>query len=352
MKKRINLAAIMLLMTMGLATPVMADEVQVLLADIEQRLANNPAPDSLPAPFDDAVAGQWHRRAVAAREAATLAIETTTRLAETVDLPLTRGTVAQGAPYDRQDLSRLNGWAQRILRQVDEAVQETNNNLRFTFEHQDRELNYFRQLDPARDHDRMNAFLAEDAEERIYSRLDQQLALAESLAAWQRAFGREPAEVIVARIEEIHALRARYGDQRRQALGDSKLPEPRSRDRQRLQIAQQILANPRYGFGEHGPIVLTTNEVVEREREVSRAEINQVEFSLSGDITLTGSQQTWHYRWQEFGFVTPIRDADTGRWHLWWITAKNYASGWEGTPIGQWVSGSATRGDEIPRGNF
>ena len=149
------------------------------------------------------------------------------------------------------------------------------------------------------------------------------------------------------RIAEIQQLRQRYAEQRIELIGQSRLPEPASTDAQRLAIAREILARPDYGFGRHGSVVLTSAEITDHEREVSRAEIRELDVSLSGDITLRGTETTWHYRWQEFRFATPIKDAESGDWYIWWITARNYSSGWERTPIGRWVSGAAVQGDRI-----
>lgn len=93
-------------------------------------------------------------------------------------------------------------------------------------------------------------------------------------------------------------------------------------------------------------------DIVEREKEVSRTEIRNVEFSLSGDITLSGTETTWHYRWEEFNFAAPVKEADSDDWYVWWITARKHASGWERTPIGRWVSGTAVKGDLILPENF
>jgi hypothetical protein len=328
------------------------DDVQARLAQIEANLQHQRAPQWLPAPFDDAEAAAWVGRAAAAKVQAQQAIDQIQEIAATAQLPLTRGTVAQGAPYDRQDLNRLLGVANRTLRQVDEALDVTLRNLQAQFEAQDRELGYFRSLDPDNPTHRMNAFLREGAAEDIYGRLDRQAAMAESVAAYQRAFGREPTANTRARIQEIAQLRVAYAAGRARAIGDSRLPDAKSHDPERLAIARRILAEPRHEFGEHGPIVLTTGDIVEREKQVSRAEIKDVEFSLSGDITLTGTETTWNYRWREFKFATPIKETASGDWHVWWITAKNFSSGWERTPIGRWVPGDAVKGDLIPPENF
>lgn len=198
----------------------------------------------------------------------------------------------------------------------------------------------------------MNAFLKEGSEVEIYAGLDKQLAFAESVAAYQRAFGKQPNANTVARIEEIKSLRKKYAENRRKALGDSKLPEPKSNDAQRLAIAREILSKPRYEFGQHGPIVLTTGKIVNREKEVNRAKIKEVDISLSGDITFSGTKTTWFYKWQEFKFATPLKEGGSDDWYIWWITAKNFSSGSENTPIGEWVSGGATKGSLILKENF
>lgn len=325
---------------------------QQILAGIEQALRAAPAPQWLPAPFSDAEVAAWVRAAVAAKRTAQKATAELQRIAPTAHLPLNPGTVQSGAPYDRHDLDRLMRWAQGNVAAVDESVQETANRLATRFKAQDERLDYFRGLDPENEKDRLNAFLQEGAEARVYGQLDDELALARSVVSYQEALGKQPTPASVGRVEEIAALRQTYAENRRKALGDSTLPEPKSTDAERIAIAETILARPSYEFGEHGPVVLTTPEIVEREKTVSRAEIKDVDVSLSGTITMSGTETSWHYKWREFKFATPIRDAESGDWHIWWITAKNFSSGWEKTPIGVWISGGATKGSIIPEENF
>jgi len=327
-------------------------DVQAILANIEKILRANRSPRWLPPPFDLEVAKGWVAEAANAKQTAQKALAELQRIAPTAYLPRNVGTVQEGAPYDDQDLDRLMRFAQSIITDVDNAVTETDNNLKLQFKTQDDTLNYFRGLDPNDESDKMNAFLAEGAEEDIYGRFEKELALAESVVAYQVAFGKEPAANTAARVEEIKQLRKTYAENRQKALGDSKLPEPKSTDKARLAIAKEIIEKPRYEFGQHGPIVLTTAEVVDREKQVSEAEIKDIDVSITGTVTLSGTQTTWNYKWQEFKFATPVKDTDTGKWHIWWITAKNFSSGSESTPIGQWISGGAVKGSEILEKNF
>lgn len=331
---------------------VMADANQAALVRIESSLHALPKIGWLPSPFNDAEAQAWVDLAANSKIAAQEAIAELQQIGANAELPLTTGTVQQGVAYDRQDLGRLQRHAENIIRHIDEAVQETNNNLRGQFEIQNRELTYYRELDPQNPTHRSNAFLAEGAQERIYGQLQAHAARAESIAAWQRAFGQQPVQSVVARIKEISALHEKYRQHREQIVGASTLPEPANTDPRQLEIAREILANPIYGFGKHGPVVITSREITDHEREVSRAEIREMDVSLSGTVTLSGTETTWQYRWQEFRFATPIQDATSGNWHIWWITARNYSSGWEKTPINRWISAATVQGDLIPEKNF
>jgi len=326
-------------------------DVQAILAGLEQSLRGIARPAWLPFPFDDAEAQAWVAQTREAKARALEAAAEIERIAPTANLPNNPGTVQEGAPYDMNDLDRLYRWAQEIVAAADAAAKETLDRLDTQFAAQNQELDYFRSLDPNDDRHRMNAYLREGAAAEIYGRLDAQLAFARSVTAFQRAFGRQPTPGSVQRVEEIEGLRAQYAADRQSAVGASRLPEPAAEDAARIAIAQAIMAEPSYGFGEHGPIVLTTSEIVERQKQVSRAEIKEVDISLGGDISFSGTETTWHYRWQEFKFATPLRHAN-GEWYVWWITAKNFASGSERTPINQWVSGGATQGDLILRENF
>jgi hypothetical protein len=326
-------------------------DVQAIFANIEATLRAQPRPAWLPFPFDEAEATAWLENVAGVKRTAQGAMQELERIAPTAHLPNNPGTVEQGAPYDSQDLDRLYRAAQSLVADADNAAKETLDRLKSQYDAQDQELAYYRGLDPANDADRMNAYLQEGAAERIYGELDRQLAFARSVVIYQRIFGREPSEGSVQLVAEIEKLRADYAADRLAALGQSRLPEPAASDPERLAIAEAILAEPDYEFGEHGPIVLTTPEIVEREKKVSRAEIKDVDISLSGDITFSGTETTWQYRWEEFKFATPMK-AEDGQWYVWWITAKNYSSGWERTPIGQWVSGGATQGDLILEENF
>ena len=135
------------------------------------------------------------------------------------------------------------------------------------------------------------------------------------------------------------------------SLESARLPKPASKDKKRIKIAKEILATPKYGFGEHGPIVLTTKKIETKETKDKEFDVEDVDVSIHGDVTLSGTETTWTHKWDEFKFVTPIKDTD-GMWYMWTITAKKFESGYSTTPIGRWVSGKAVKGSQILEENF
>jgi len=119
-------------------------------------------------------------------------------------------------------------------------------------------------------------------------------------------------------LKKLAGYEAKLAGAEAAALENFKLPKPKSKDKKRLKAAKAILETKKYGFGKYGPIVLTTEDIVPRERKDK--EIN-------------------------------VEDVDDD-WYMWTITAKKFSSGGERTPIGKWVSGKAYKGSPILKKNF
>lgn len=327
-------------------------DVQKRIAAINNSLRSNPSPGVLYPPFNEPDAKAWIAQLSNAKKTAVDKISDINAIASIAFLPENTGVPQDGSPYDEKDLLSLARYAEGIVAQVNESISTTQNTLKQRFDFQNKvELTSLREMDPNNDQHRANLYLKEGSEGEILAQIDKQMALAQSIASYQRAFGKEPTSNTKARLEEITTIKSNYLTDRQTLLGESKLPTAASENTERLAIAAEILANKDYGFNEHGPVVLTTAEIVNREKDVSRDTIKDVDVSLSGTITLSGTRESWHYEWDEFKFATPLKD-DNGQWHIWWITAKKYASGWEKTPIGQWVSGSTVQGSLILPENF
>lgn len=291
-------------------------------------LANkNPVPQRLETPFSEADAKAWAAATDSARKAAEHSIDQLNKMA-----PL-----AQEAAVS---LDRRLARSLAILEQIATEFNETAEYLELQRSRSD--PSFFLDLDPTVWKDRANSFLSEYEPQRSHERLDEMRAIAASEVYFYSSIGKENIEADN-RLEEINKARTSYDEKRQIALSGNRLPEPKSTSAEMLALAKEIVENPKYEFGEHGPIILTTDKIVDRERKESEAKIDDVDVSASGDITLKGTETTWTYKWKEFKFATPLKE-ENGDWYIWWITAKNFSSGGNRTPIGSWISGGANKG--------
>lgn len=327
-------------------------DVQAQLREIEKLLFTDRAPKPLTAPFSEQQAKAWVTAAVAAKKTAQSNIPKIEKIASEASLDKSnRGTVQQGAPYDMQDINRLSRFANKTVKEVEQTQSTTLNNLKAQISGINSELDYFRKLDPNNETHRANAFLQESAPERIQTALDDKQKVVESVVHYFAQFGKKPNSQIQSLLNEIEQVKDNYSKNLEIAGGLQKLPKAKNESSELTSIAKKILATKKYQFGEHGPVVLTTEGIIEREKEESEEKFTDADISLSGKITLHGTKTTWHYKWREFKFATPIK-GDKGNWYIWWITARNYSSGGGRTPIGKWVAGKSVKGSIIRRGKF
>lgn len=327
-------------------------DVQGILKSLEANLFANRAPKQLIIPFTKIKAQAWVKIAVNATKTAQVSKEEIQRIAQEADLEKSnRGTVSQGAPYDQQDINRLNRLADNTIFGVTASRDATYQDLKTQLTAMNTELDYFRNLDPDKPSDKANAFLKEGAAENIHSRLNDILAKVNSVVYFVEALEKKAPENVVALSNEITQLKTTYDKNRESAIGAYKLPEAQSIDPKLMEIAKSVVEIERYEFGQNGPIILTTDQIIDKERTESEEKFTDLDVSISGDITLTGTKTTWTYKWKEFKFATPLMD-ENGKWYVWWITARNYSSGGRRTPIGQWVAGTSTKGSQIRKENF
>jgi len=319
-------------------------DVQQSLAQIEANSRKYAVPRPLQIPFSESQAKAWVAAASAARTVAEHNKKQLAVIAPLAYLPDNRGTVQSGAPYDRGDLRRLQSWN----RQMFEALQSGYPTMagQLDLQSQNARENLERQLALQPTDDNTYRFLGKGAEARMMENLNRDLAVIQSALFLEQALGRstDKAQDL---LDLWQRTKIDFATKRKQALDGSRLPKAKSKDKQRLKIAAEILQVPKYEFGKFGAIVLTSDKIISRERKDSEMKLDDVEFKLSGDVKLSGTKTTWTYKWQEFTFAVPLQEIDTGNWYIWWITAKKFSSGGARTPIGRWVSGAANQGDQI-----
>ncbi|MEM1141001.1 MAG: hypothetical protein AAGI88_00300 [Pseudomonadota bacterium] len=327
-------------------------DVQGTLAQLRASLQESVVPGTLYAPITPEEAQALVTARADTKERAQVVLAEIERMRPLAYLEVNNpGTLEQGAPFDQNDVRSMERVAQENIVRADGAYSSTVSQLeRQLGDMQSGQLEYFERILADVDKNR-SAFLAEGADQQFYSDIGRMQQIPDSLAEVQQANGEKVSLAVRARQEKLDSLRAMYAESRQQILGEYTLPKAASSDKQRLAIAAEVLANPSYEYGTHGPIVLTTEAIETRSKEVSRDTIKDVDLSLSGTITWSGTRETWQYDWDEFKFATPLKH-DNGDWYVWWITAKYFRSGASTTPLNRWVSGGATQGDLILERNF
>ncbi|MEW6536874.1 MAG: hypothetical protein AB1454_14785 [Candidatus Auribacterota bacterium] len=333
-----------------------AQEQLGLLGNVQERLAvmednsrKYAVPMPLAIPFSETEAHAWIEAASNARTVAEHNLKELAGIAPIAYLPNNPGTPQTGSPYDANDVIRLQRNASDTLQKLEIAYSTMAEQIKNRLAQIGQELKMRYQDDPAGE--KQWLFISEGAEEEAIKWYDENIAIAQSSVFLETALGRDPQEA-QSMIETIEQEKKDFIKKRDTALETSILPEPKSNDKKRLEIAKEIIENQKYKFGEHGKIVLTSNEIVERERQDSEIKIDDAEVSSGGDIKMSGTETTWTYKWQEFKFAVPLKETDSDTWYIWWITAKNFSSGGSRTPLNQWVSGEAVKGNRILKKNI
>ena len=321
---------------------------QEALATIEQNTRTYPVPKPLSIPFDELKVKQWLQQASQARTVAEHNHKQLTTLMELAYLPKTYGTPQTGAAYDIEDVDRMLRYSVQMQHAVQANYAAMADELNRRMQQMDSTVFRRWQEDPAGD--KKWIFLNDNQVEESQQLFAQSRLIAESSLHLEKALNRSTA-LADSTLKKLTEAEAQFKKNHEIALQSSRLPEPKSNSDVLKDIAREVLETPHYEFGNYGPIVLTSEDVVEREKKTSEVEIDDAEITLSGDLKMSGTETTWTYRWEEFSFAAPLQEKD-GRWFIWWITAKKFSSGANNTPIGRWVSGKATKGNPILKKNF
>lgn len=324
-------------------------DVQQRLATIEENSRKFGAPVALTPPFSETDAKAWVQAASSGRTVAEHNLRQLGEIAPIAYLPNNRGTPQTGAPYDANDIKRLHNLATSQLKGVETGYQAMAQDFKNRFAQIESDALGRWQEDP--NSDKRWLFIGDGQQKEAFQVYADSLAIAQSAAALETALGRQATEAL-AIIEKVGKGKKEFIRKTKIALETSKLPEPKSKDKKMIAIAQEIVKIPKYKFGKFGKIVLTTSEIIDRERKDSELEIDDAELTLGGDLKMSGTETTWTYKWKEFKFAVPLKETGSDTWHIWWITAKKFSSGGNNTPLNQWISGKATKGNPILKKNM
>ena len=294
------------------------------LDKIENRNIEYPVPEPLQPPFSYEQAETWLTAGSKARTAAEFDSKQLQELATYAYLP--EQTVSgRMARYSFRDLDRLNRNVSSRFKAVQQGYVETRQNI-------DRKL---ADLD-----NQVQTPTASDTKEttkRHREALKTMAPVAKSAVYLEKVLQR-PTEKDQKRLNLINDRIEAYERNRDSSIDAVRMPKPKSNDPKLIAIAKEVLENPQYGFGVHGPIVLNADRITDREKETSEIDIDKVS-AYGGKVRLEGTETTWTYKWKEFQFSTALKEENSDLWRIHYITAKYYTSGSETTPLNKWISG-------------
>lgn len=248
-------------------------------------------------------------------------------------LPNNPGTVTQGAPYDAQDVRRLeHGYADNV-RQIDSELTTFSMNIDAQVASNIASVEAFEDLDPTTEKGQYR-LLGENAEEGLPNMLKEHRWVAAVAMAFDKMLRREQLVAHTQVFERYNAALEALETTRAAALENVRMPEPSSTDDDLLEIARDTLARPDYEVGDIERLVINA-DLRHMEKETSETEFDDVDVSISGNITLKGTKTTYFYEWDEFQVATAEAVGD--KFVIFYSTLKKYSRGGPQTPLNKWI---------------
>lgn len=166
---------------------------------------------------------------------------------------------------------------------------------------------------------------------------------------YDHLLGREQLVAHSEMLKRVDGAIAGFETKRARALDLVRMPRSASTDKSLLSIARETLKNPDY---ETGPIkrMVVNSDKVHREQETSDIEFDKADVSLGGTVTLSGTETTYHYSWDQFQVATA--EEVEGTYFIFYNTLKYYTSGSTTTPLNRWILSGRIQGSEIPEANI
>ena len=126
------------------------------------------------------------------------------------------------------------------------------------------------------------------------------------------------------------------------------MPPAASTDSDLEEIAEEALA----GYEDVGDIerLVINSDKRHQSQETSEAEFDDIDVNSSGNITMSGTQTTYFYEWDQFQVATAEKVGD--RYYIFYSTLKFYTSGASTTPLNRWFIAKRIQGNEIPEDNI
>ena len=325
-------------------------DVQARLKEINGYLRQLRVPPTPQQPFEKGQLAQWLRELAKTRKAAVAIYQPIPEIKNRAYLPNNVGTPEQGAPYDLQDVDRFERHLREVVGNIDNSVKTFTANLTHTVQFETENLSFYEGFDPTDRQQRRQHFLLAGRADEIRQELGQKHLLVSEAAEYAKLLKHDNYEERVALIARIEEVANGYEAKRKQALELVRLPKAASTDSELTDIAFETLKNPSYDYvGQIKRLVINADKV-HRTKKTSTAEFDKVDVSSTGTVTLSGTETTYFYEWDQFQVATvePMGD----KFYIFYTTLKYYTSGAERTPLNQWIISGRIQGSEIPEENI
>lgn len=325
------------------------------LGDVQERLAaleaalrglNKPAVPEEPYKEGDLVG--WVKTVAATRQAVVKLYEPLPAIKERAHLPDTRLTVGQGGAYDFNDVLRLERALVALVNTIDEELKQLTEHLALVTTNLKSDLENNFNFNPADPMDQARHFLTEGRADEVRAGLSRQLRTATEAAAYAKLLNQPTLNDRLQLVDLARRTAEHYDAGYLKARELVRMPKAATDDAELRSIAMKTLA----GYDSVGNIERLVVNADKRslKKETSEEKFDQIDVSLSGDVTLTGTRTTYFYEWDEFQVATaePVGD----KHFIFYNTLKYFTSGSSITPLNKWVIGSRFQGPEIPEENI
>ncbi len=323
-------------------------DVQARLAEYDARLKTL-SPPAVPQELDRDNMTAWLQQSARIRQAAAADFEALNLYREKAYLPDSRGTVEQGAAFDMQNVDSMQQAHRRNIQIIDDSLRQLTQNFDANIRHIEDTLNVFSALDPTSRKDQQSGFLGEGNRADRLAMLDRHDQMVAAAQAYHELTGSGQADNWKLLAARLSAARLDYQADSAQALKLVRMPEAATDDGDLEDVAEDTLENPKYGVGEIERLVINADKT-HHTRESSEVEYDEVDVSITGKVTLSGTQTTTFYEWDQFQVATVEQEGD--QYFIYYNTLKYFTSGASTTPQNKWILSNRFRGTEILEDNI
>lgn len=325
-------------------------DVQARLAAVNQEVHKLSLPETPAQPYQEGELGQWLITLAKIRKAAIQIYQPLPEIKNRAYLPETRLTVEQGGAFDMRDVDRFDRALRGTVATIDKSVTDFTANLDYSVKSEMDNLSFYSDMDPSDPLQQSNNFLSKGRADEIRKDLAAKRLLISEAAEYARLLKHEnytERQGQLTRMQEISDL---YEQKHAKALELVRMPKAATTDSDLLKIAKETLENPQYEYvGKIERLVINT-EKTHRSEDTSEAKIDKIDVGAGGKVTLSGTETTYHYEWDQFQVATV--EPEDGKFYIFYSTLKNYSSGDSTTPLNRWIIASRLQDSEIPSENI